>query len=170
MGRTGGVFQSGADWGVLWPFYGSRPKRQLLCFAHGSGARDDSRLHSLSVPLPFHLSGAMAGTFVATMGMDSLTEQLNAMHSELVARFAANEDEHKQLRAASETMRKAIDKLETEVSDLRKSQATIQLTLSATTDQARSVLESIVVESRQALDGVRGEGLMALQTAITNHN
>jgi phage shock protein A len=92
------------------------------------------------------------------------------MHSELVARFAANEDEHKQLRAASEAMRTTIDKLETEVSDLRKLQTTMQLPMSATTDQARSILEGIVAESRQALDGVRGEGLMALQAAIASHN
>ena len=67
----------------------------------------------------------MAGSFVSNMGMDALTVQLNAMHDELVARFAANEDEHRQLRATSEAMRKAIDKLETEVSDLRKLQTTM---------------------------------------------
>jgi 4-aminobutyrate aminotransferase-like enzyme len=102
----------------------------------------------------------MAAPFTVNIGADAMTAQLNAMRDELVARFAANEEEHRQLRAASEAMRTVLDKLETEVSDLRTLQATMQLNLTTTTDQARTIFESIVAESRQALTGVRGEGLM----------
>ena len=83
----------------------------------------------------------MSGAFTANMSAEAMTTQLNAMRDELVARFAANEEEHRQLRAASEATKKVIDGLETEVSNLRTLQTTTQLNLSATTDQARSLLE-----------------------------
>jgi hypothetical protein len=79
----------------------------------------------------------MSGAFTANMGAEAMATQLNAMRDELVARFAANEEGHKQPRTATEATKKIIDGLETEVSDLRALQATTQLNLSATTGCSR---------------------------------
>ena len=45
----------------------------------------------------------------------------------------------------------------------------VQQGLAVTTDQAREILEKIITDSRTALIEVRGEGLLALQAAMTQH-
>ncbi len=111
-----------------------------------------SLVHSASLP-PL---GAMAGVFTSTMSADAMATQLNSMRDELIARFAANEDEHRQLRAASEVLKKAIEKIEEEISELRTLHTTTQLNLSTTTDQARSILEGLGQRPRREPDGPSG--------------
>ena len=104
----------------------------------------------------------MSGTVTADMGAEALAAQLNAMRNELIAGFGANEDEHDRLRAATEAVK-------SEVSDLNGRLNIVQLTLSATIDQARALLETMVTESRTALDAIRGESMMALQAAMSKY-
>ena len=104
----------------------------------------------------------MSGTFTSQMGEESMAAQLNAMRDELVQRFKANEDEHERLRAATESVR-------SDFNDLSGRMGAVQLSLDSTTDQARALLATMIDDCRKALDGVRGESLLALHSAMAKH-
>ena len=104
----------------------------------------------------------MSFTFSVDMGTPALVAQLNAMREELINRFDMNEKEHESVRAA-------IEILKADQSDLGGRLANVQQGLAVTTDQAREILEKIITDSRTALIDVRGEGLLALQAAMTQH-
>ena len=107
-------------------------------------------------------SCAMCFTFSVDMGTPALVAQLNAMREQLIKRFDMNEKDHESVRAA-------IEILKADQSDLGGRLANVQQGLAVTTDQAREILEKIVTNSSAALIEVRGEGLLALQAAMTQH-
>ena len=109
----------------------------------------------------FH-SCAMSFTFSADMGTPALVAQLNAMREELSKRFDTNEKNPESVRAAIEIFK-------ADQSDLGGHLANVQQGLAVTTDQARQILEKIITDSRAALIEVRGEGLLALQAVMTQH-
>ena len=104
----------------------------------------------------------MSFTFSVDMGTPALVAQLNAMREELIKRFDMNEKDHESVRAA-------IEILKADQSDLGGRLANVQQGLAVITDQAREILEKIITDSRAALIEVRGEGLLALQAAMTQH-
>ena len=104
----------------------------------------------------------MSDTFTAQMGAEAMAAQLNAMHLALVQRFTANEQEHERLRSATES-------IGSDFNDLAARVGLVQNSLSSTADQARAILATMIDDGRQALVGIRGECLLALQAAVAKH-
>ena len=97
----------------------------------------------------------MAAAFNAQMGPEELVVQLNLMHAELSRRLQTNEAEHQRLWDT-------IEETKSEVGNLGGKLSNVQHVLDGTTSTARQVIESLVRDSRGALEAVRGESLVAL--------
>ena len=88
--------------------------------------------------------------------------QLNLMHAELSRRLQTNEAEHQRLWDT-------IEETTSEVGNLGGKLSNVQHVLDGTTNTAHQVIESLVRDSRGALEAVRGESLVALQNAMLKH-
>ena len=88
--------------------------------------------------------------------------QLNLMHAELSRRLQANRAEHQRLWDT-------IQETKSEVGNLGGKLSNVQHVLDGTSNTARQVIESLVRDSRGALEDVRGESLVALQSAMLKH-
>ena len=97
--------------------------------------------------------------FNAQMGPEELVVQLNLMHAELSRRLQTNGAEHQRLWDT-------IEETKSEVGYLGGKLSNVQHVLDGTTNTARQVIESLVRDSRGALEAVRGESLVALQSAM----
>ena len=95
----------------------------------------------------------MSGAFTAQMGTDAKITQLNVMRDELIQRFKANEEEHERLRVATEAVKD-------DVVDLRGRLSGVPMSVLTIADQARLVLEKLIVDLSKAMESVRGEGLL----------
>ena len=98
------------------------------------------------------------------MGPEELVVQLNLMDAELSHRLQTNEAEHQRLWDT-------IEETKSEVGNLGVKLSNVQHVLDGTTNTARQVIESLVrdLDSRGALEAVRGESLVALQNAMLKH-
>ena len=94
-----------------------------------------------------------AAAFNAQMGPEELVVQLNFMHAELSRRLQTNKAEHHHLWDT-------IEETKSEVGNLGGKLSNVQHVLDGTTNTARQVIESLVWDSRGALEAVRGESEM----------
>ena len=122
----------------------------------------------------------MAAAFNSQMTAEDLAKQLNVMSDELKQRFRDNDQEHQRLRDAvdsvsgklditQKTLDETIEAMKAEVGSLGGKIGNVQQSLETTTGQARVVIETLATESRAALEAVRGEGLVSLQSAMQKH-